>query len=98
MPDCIFCKIVKGELPSFKIHEDEKTIAFLDIRPVNPGHTLVIPKSHSKNIFDVGAEDWAAVSETVRKVAHAVEKHFAEPLMPNLLAIHCEAICGGKLA
>lgn len=72
--DCIFCKIIAGELPSFKVYEDEKTIAFLDIRPVNAGHTLVAPKIHSHNIFDIAPEDWAATSETVRKLAIAIEK------------------------
>lgn len=72
--DCIFCKIIAGELPSFKVYEDEKTIAFLDIRPVSAGHTLVAPKIHSHNIFDIAPEDWAATSETVRKLAIAIEK------------------------
>ncbi|PIR84235.1 HIT family protein, partial [Candidatus Kaiserbacteria bacterium CG10_big_fil_rev_8_21_14_0_10_51_14] len=71
---CIFCKIVRGELPSYKLYEDEKTIAFLDIRPVNAGHTLVVPKTHSSNIFDISSDDWAAVAETVRKMAIAIEK------------------------
>lgn len=74
MTDCIFCKIIRGELPSYKVYEDEKTIAFLDIKPVNEGHTLVVPKNHSQNIFDIAASDWAAVADTVRKVALAVEK------------------------
>lgn len=72
--DCIFCKIIKGELPSFRVHEDEKTFAFLDIHPINPGHTLVVSKFHSQNIFDIPAKDWAAVTEVVRVLAHAVEK------------------------
>jgi len=72
--DCIFCKIVRGELLSFKIYEDDNTLAFLDIRPVNPGHTLVVPKRHSANIFDVSKERWSEVAETVRIVALGVEK------------------------
>ena len=72
--DCIFCKIIRGELPSYKVYEDEKTVAFLDIKPVNAGHTLVVPKKHSQNIFDIASEDWAATAETVRQVATAVEK------------------------
>src|SRR3989344_1251049 len=72
--ECIFCKIIKGELPSYKVYEDGSTIAFLDIRPVNAGHTLVVPKKHSQNIFDIAPEDWRAVSETVRKLAIAIEK------------------------
>jgi histidine triad (HIT) family protein len=71
--DCLFCKIVAGEIPSFKLYEDGATLAFLDIHPVNAGHTLVIPKNHSTNIFDIKSEDWAAVAEAVRKVAIAIE-------------------------
>ena len=74
MPDCVFCKIVRGELPSFKVYEDECVIAFLDIRPVNAGHTLVVPKVHSQNIFDIKTEDWMAVAETTRVLALAIEK------------------------
>lgn len=74
MPDCIFCKIIRGELPSFKVYEDEHALAFLDIHPVNAGHTLVIPKKHSHNIFDIAPEDWAAVSEVVRTLSVAIEK------------------------
>ncbi|HWO07468.1 MAG TPA: HIT family protein [Candidatus Paceibacterota bacterium] len=74
MPNCIFCKIIRGELPSTKIYEDETTLAFLDIHPVNPGHTLVVPKEHAENIFEISPEQWAAVQETVRRVAIAIEK------------------------
>jgi histidine triad (HIT) family protein len=73
MSDCIFCKIIAGELPSTKIHEDEHVFAFLDIRPVNPGHTLVVPKKHSTNIFDISEEDWMAVQKAVRRIARAIE-------------------------
>ena len=72
--DCLFCKIVAGEIPSFKVYEDEKTFAFLDIRPVNAGHTLVVPRNHATNIFDIAPEDWAATTETARKLAIAIEK------------------------
>lgn len=73
--NCVFCKIVQGVLPSFKLYEDEKTLAFLDIHPVNPGHALVVPKAeNTQNIFDVSPEDWQATTETARKVAHALEK------------------------
>jgi histidine triad (HIT) family protein len=74
MKDCIFCKIVAGELPAHKVYEDAQTLAFLDIRPVNAGHTLVVPKKHSTNIFDIEAEDWQAVAKTVRTVAGAIER------------------------
>lgn len=53
MTDCIFCKIIKGEIPSYKVYEDENFLAFLDINPLNPGHTLVIPKKHYRWVLDV---------------------------------------------
>ena len=71
-PDCIFCKIVAGTLPSFKLHEDEATLAFMDINPISPGHCLVIPKTHFANVFDGTDAPLAAVMATTRKVAIAV--------------------------
>ena len=75
--DCIFCKIIKGELPSYKVYEDEETLAFLDINPVNRGHTLVIPKKHSNDIFEIEESDWRAVMKASRIVAHALERSLA---------------------
>ncbi len=72
MTDCIFCKIVAGSIPSTKIFEDEDTLAFLDIKPVNPGHTLVIPKNHATNIFDISEKDYLAVMKTARMIAPAI--------------------------
>lgn len=74
MPDCLFCKLVRGEIPSTKLFENDKTIAFLDINPVNPGHALIIPKKHATDIFDIEQTEWIAIMETAQKVAHAVEK------------------------
>ncbi len=74
MGECLFCKIIAGELPSHRVFEDAETLAFLDIRPVNAGHTLVVPKRHSHNIFDIDPRDWIAVAETVRRVAIGIEK------------------------
>jgi len=74
MDDCIFCKIVKGEIPSSKIHEDEFTIAFLDISPINKGHTLVIPKKHFVDIHDLPEGEFRHVAATVKMVADAVKK------------------------
>ncbi len=74
MNGCIFCKIVSGDIPSYKVYETGETLAFLDIHPVAKGHTLVIPKSHSRNIMDILPQDWAHVSETVRIVAIGLEK------------------------
>jgi len=71
-PDCIFCKIVAGDIPSFKVYEDDKTFAFMDINPGNPGHALIVPRVHTANIYDVAVDDMAAAMVTVQKVARAV--------------------------
>jgi histidine triad (HIT) family protein len=73
-PDCIFCKIVAGEIPSHKIDEDDKTLAFMDINPWTRGHALVIPKEHSRNIYDVDPEDLAAVHITAQRVAQRMRE------------------------
>ncbi len=83
-PNCIFCKIVAGTIPCFKLFEDAATLAFLDINPVNPGHSLVIPKAHAPNLFESRNADLAAVMATARRVATAVEKVVA-PAGVNLL-------------
>ena len=67
--DCIFCKIVAGELPATKIHEDERTIAFMDIAPWTRGHALVIPKAHSTDLGEISADDLAAVALTAQAIA-----------------------------
>ena len=69
MNDSIFTKIIKGELPSHKIYEDEKTLAFLSIYPSVEGHTLVVPKRQVEALWDLSPEDYRAVTETTRKVA-----------------------------
>lgn len=74
MEECLFCKIVKGELPSSKLYEDEDTLAFLDLFPVNKGHSLVISKEHYENIFDVPADILSKVSSVMKNVADAVKK------------------------
>ena len=72
MTDCIFCKIINGEIPSTKIYEDKETYAFLDISPTNPGHTLVIPKRHSENFQEMTQNEIMAVFATAQQVAKAV--------------------------
>ncbi len=71
-PDCIFCKIIAGEIPSFKVFEDDATFAFMDINPVNPGHALVIPKFHAADVFATPDEWIAATATTAARVARAV--------------------------
>ncbi|MSU56162.1 MAG: HIT domain-containing protein, partial [Candidatus Taylorbacteria bacterium] len=74
MPPCIFCKIIKGEIPSIKVYEDADTFAFLDIKPINPGHTLVIPKKHYVNIHDTPDELFGKTAITAKKIADAILK------------------------
>jgi histidine triad (HIT) family protein len=70
-PNNIFAKILRGELPCYKVYEDDKAFAFLDIMPRAPGHTLVLPKSAARNVFDVSPEDFAYVSKVAQKIAKA---------------------------
>ncbi len=74
MPDCIFCKIIKGKISCSKIYEDEKILAFLDISPINPGHTLVIPKNHSQNLVQTSDEDLSAAIMVMKKIVPAILK------------------------
>jgi histidine triad (HIT) family protein len=73
----IFAKILRGELPSYKVCEDEHTFVFLDIMPRCPGHTLVIPKAAARNILDITVDDFAHVARTAHKVARAAMTAFA---------------------
>lgn len=73
-PECIFCRIVAGDIPSTKLYEDDATLAFMDINPVNPGHCLVIPKAHADDIFEIGDDDIAAAARTARRIAGAVHR------------------------
>jgi len=69
MENCIFCKIIRGEIPSWKVYEDEHTLAFLDINPVARYHTIVIPKTHHENIFDIPPAVFSHVCTTVKHLA-----------------------------
>ncbi|MDB5171225.1 MAG: hypothetical protein JWO35_919 [Candidatus Saccharibacteria bacterium] len=81
MSDTIFTKIINGEIPCHKIYEDEKTFAFLDIRPRQPGHTLVIPKNPVEFVWDLPAEDYAALMATVQKVAKRIREVMPAPFV-----------------
>jgi len=72
--DCIFCKIVSGEIPSVKVYEDDRVLAFMDINPINEGHVLIIPKAHVATIDDIAEADFLAVMAATRKLAVAVQK------------------------
>ena len=73
MDNCIFCKIVKGEIPCTKIYEDEDLLAFLDIAPVNIGHSLVVPKEHYVNIYETPEEMVAKMMKAAKKISHAIK-------------------------
>jgi histidine triad (HIT) family protein len=75
-PNNPFAKILRGEFPCYKVYEDDHTLAFLDIMPRSPGHTLVIPKVPARNILDISADDYAHVARAARKIASAAMKAF----------------------
>lgn len=81
--DCVFCKVVRAELPSTVVFEDEHTLAFLDIAPANDGHTLVIPKVHTEDLLSVTPEDLAAVSHATQSVARILD----DRLKPDGLSV-----------
>lgn len=84
LADCVFCKIVAGEIPCFKLYEDEATLAFMDINPANEGHALIIPKGHWANLFEVTPQALSATVQCAQRVAVAVQE-VLEPPGLNLL-------------
>ena len=83
-PDCIFCKIIAGELPSQTVDEDERTVAFMDINPATRGHLLVVPRNHARDLLEISPEDLAATMATVQRVARRVSERLS-PAGINLL-------------
>ena len=79
MMDCVFCKIMAKQIPATVVHEDEHTLAFMDIGQVNPGHVLVAVKAHCENLYALDDVQAAAVFRTVARVARAVRGAFAPP-------------------
>ncbi|HUO09528.1 MAG TPA: HIT family protein [Phycisphaerae bacterium] len=71
-PNCIFCKIIAGQIPSFKVYEDDTVFAFLDVGPLVRGHTLVVPKAHHATVMDAPPEVVGAVSQRIPKISRAV--------------------------
>jgi diadenosine tetraphosphate (Ap4A) HIT family hydrolase len=78
MEDSIFTKIIKGDIPCHKVYEDKLTLAFLDIHPIQPGHTLVIPKKQVASLWDLDEDDYRAVMATTKKVAERLREVFAD--------------------
>ena len=83
---CIFCRLVAGEIPAARVYEDALTIAFMDIGQVNPGHVLVATKRHAATLLDVTPEEAAAAMQTAQRVAHAVQATFDPPGLTLLQA------------
>jgi len=81
---CVFCKIISGEIPSYKVYEDENVLAILDISQATKGHTLVLVKNHFANLYDIDAELACKVFSTIPKIANAIKKAFS-PIGLNVL-------------
>lgn len=82
--DCIFCKIIKGDIPSAKVYEDDEVFAFLDISQVTKGHTLVIPKTHTKNIYETPPKVAKELFARIPAIANAIKEVY-QPLGMNIL-------------
>ena len=83
--DCLFCKIVANQVPAYVLYDDSRTMAFLDINPINPGHTLVIPKAHAIDVFDINDDDSAAMMATACRMAAALRASLGGMVGINLL-------------
>lgn len=90
---CIFCRLVAGEIPASRVYEDEQTLAFMDLGQVNPGHTLVAVKRHATDLLDLTADEAAAAMRTAHRVAQAVKKAF-DP--PGLTLLQCNGQAGDQ--
>lgn len=109
MDDCIFCKIVKGEIPSEKVYEDENVLAFKDINPATPIHVLVIPKKHFKDVLDVKEEDKEIIADlfqSINKIAKTlgieengfrVINNCGEDAGQEVMHLHFHLLAGKKL-
>jgi histidine triad (HIT) family protein len=86
MDDCIFCRIVRGEAESWKVYETERVLAFLDINPINPYHTLIIPKAHYTDIFDTPEEELREVISVVKRLADLYRQKLG---IENVQVINC---------
>ena len=86
MQDCIFCKVIDGSIPSQTIYSDDRTIAFLSIQPIRPGHILVIPKIHQDDVFSLNEQDYQAVMSTIRKLAPVLKRVYQPKRMGLMVA------------
>jgi|SRR3989339_638694 len=84
--DCIFCKIVKGEIPCYKVYEDKNVISFLDINPYAPGHIMVVPKNHSRWLWDMSSEEYGVLTERVHYLANVLREAFETDWVEEVVA------------
>jgi len=73
MEECLFCKIINNEIPAYKVYEDDSVLAFLDIHPMSKGHTLIVPKKHAKDIFDLDEETLKNISAVAKKISQKMK-------------------------
>lgn len=92
MDSCLFCKIVRKEIPAEIVYEDDRVLAFLDIHPVNPGHTLVVPKAHAETVLACTQEDACAVMNAVHKITPAILAGVSAPACN--LAVNVGSVAG----
>jgi len=90
MANCLFCRIIKGEIPSFKLHDSERTLAFLDINPLSRGHSLIIPKHHGAKLTDIPDADLAEILSVAKRVAVSTGAQDWNLLQNNGRAAHQE--------
>ncbi len=83
----IFTKIIQGEIPCYKIYEDDRTLAFLDIEPEAPGHTLVVPKTEVDKVYDLSDEDYNAVMATVKKLARHYDQVLGKRMLIKVIGV-----------
>jgi len=83
MEDCIFCKIIKGDIPCFKVYEDDRVLAFADVNPITDGHALIIPKVHAENLWEISEKDITAIHLASKTIADAMK----EVLLPAGIAV-----------
>lgn len=86
MSECLFCRLGRGELPSYPVYEDAEHVGFLDLHPIRPGHTLVIPRRHTAYFHELSAEACAGLMEAVRQVAQRLQRTLTPPRVGLLVA------------
>jgi len=87
MEDSVFTKIISGELPSHKVYEDDKTIAFMSIQPISPGDVLVVPKVQIDKFYDLPDEDYQALFSSAKKIAQHMEKVLGQRILMQIFGI-----------